>query len=110
MKFLVDAQLPPALADWLRDQGHDAVHAMNSVGLDAPDSALWDIARREGRIIVTKDRDFAIWASARRTGPQVVWLRLGNATTRSLLKWLEPLWPSIQSRLEEGAHLVEVRA
>lgn len=110
MKFLVDAQLPPALADWLRDQGYDAVHAMNSVGLDAPDSALWDVARREGRIIVTKDRDFAIWASARRTGPQVVWLRLGNATTRSLLKWLEPLWPSIQSRLEEGAHLVEVRA
>ena len=110
MKFLVDAQLPPALADWLRDHGHDAVHAMNSVGLNAPDSAIWDAARREGRIIVTKDRDFAIWAAARRTGPQIAWLRLGNATTRSLLTWLEPRWSSIEDRLAEGAHLVEVRA
>lgn len=109
MKFLVDAQLPPALADWLRGQGHDAVHAMNSVGLDAPDSAIWETASGEGRIIVTKDRDFAIWAAARRTGPQIVWLRLGNATTRSLLTWLEPRWASIEERLAEGAHLVEVR-
>lgn len=110
MKFLVDAQLPPALADWLRDQGHDAVHAMHSVGVDAPDSAIWASAQREGRSIVTKDRDFAIWASARRTGPQIVWIRLGNATTRSLLTWLEPRWPSIQDRLADGVHLVEVRA
>jgi len=26
MKFIVDAQLPPSLADWLALKGHDAVH------------------------------------------------------------------------------------
>jgi predicted nuclease of predicted toxin-antitoxin system len=26
MRFLVDAQLPPALANWLAAQGHDAAH------------------------------------------------------------------------------------
>ena len=110
MKFIVDAQLPPALAEWLRGQGHDAVHAMNSVGVHAPDSVVWDAAKREDRVIVTKDRDFAVWASARRAGPQVVWLRLGNATTRSLLAWLEPRWPSILALLLEETRLVEVRA
>jgi len=109
VKFLVDAQLPPALAVWLRDQGHDAVHAMNSVGVDAPDSAIWDLARLDERIIVTKDRDFAIWAASRQAGPRVVWLRIGNATTRSLMAWLEPRWPIIQERLIENTHLVEVR-
>ena len=31
MKFLVDNQLPPALAGWLCDRGHDAVHAFEVV-------------------------------------------------------------------------------
>ncbi|WP_196502044.1 DUF5615 family PIN-like protein [Aestuariivirga litoralis] len=26
MRFLVDALLPPALARWLAEQGHDALH------------------------------------------------------------------------------------
>jgi hypothetical protein len=33
MKFLVDMPLSPALADWLVDHGHDAVHASNIVWL-----------------------------------------------------------------------------
>ncbi|MFC5371480.1 DUF5615 family PIN-like protein [Brevundimonas faecalis] len=106
----MDAQLPPALAEWLRSQGHDAVHAISFVGVDASDEAIWDAAKAESRIIVTKDRDFAVWVSARRNGPQVVWIRLGNATTRSLIAWLTLRWLSIQDRLAEGAHLIEVRA
>jgi len=30
MRFLVDAQLPPALARWLAAQGHEAVRAVSS--------------------------------------------------------------------------------
>lgn len=29
MRFLVDAQLPPALARWLTERGHDAVHVLD---------------------------------------------------------------------------------
>lgn len=110
MNFVVDAQLPPALADWLKAQGHQADHVSQLLALDAPDNAIWTLARRQGRIILTKDRDFALWASDRRGGPQIVWLRLGNATRRVLIDWLEPRWPQIQLRLSEGVHLVEVRA
>ncbi|GAW40918.1 hypothetical protein SH203_01320 [Brevundimonas sp. SH203] len=110
MKFVVDAQLPPSLADWLKTQGFDADHVSSLLSLDASDDDIWRLARTERRIIVTKDRDFALWASDRREGPQVVWLRIGNATTRSLLIWLTPKWPLIQDRLNEGVHLIEVRA
>ncbi|WP_438852822.1 DUF5615 family PIN-like protein [Brevundimonas nasdae] len=110
MKFVVDAQLPPSLAEWLTTQGHGADHVSTLLALDAADDDIWRLARLEHRTIVTKDRDFALWASDRRDGPQVVWLRIGNATTRSLLSWLTPRWPAIQDRLNEGIHLIEVRA
>ena len=108
MKFLIDAQLPPALATWLEGRGHQASHIIATAGLGVTDAAIWETARREERVIVTKDRDFAIWAAARRQGPQVVWIRLGNATSGSLLSWLEPRWLEIETRLEEQVHLIEV--
>ena len=58
MKFIVDAQLPPALADWLHVRGHDAHHAVARVGATAPDEAIWRLAQDEHRAIITKDRDF----------------------------------------------------
>ena len=30
MRFLVDNQLPPSLAHWLHDRGHDAEHVFES--------------------------------------------------------------------------------
>jgi predicted nuclease of predicted toxin-antitoxin system len=40
VKFLVDAQLPPALARWLREAGHEAEH-VEDVGLrEGSDSAI----------------------------------------------------------------------
>ena len=110
MKFIVDAQLPPALTDWLQTRGHEAHHAVARIGATATDDAIWRLAQDEHRAIITKDRDFAIWAAARRTGPQVVWLRLGNATTRNLIEWLAPRWDAIERGLAESVHLIEVRA
>jgi len=41
MRFLIDAQLPPALARWLSSQGHHAEHVAD-LGLEAAeDSRVW---------------------------------------------------------------------
>ncbi len=37
MKFLVDAQLPPALVQWLSGEGHEATHVEDEGLLDAED-------------------------------------------------------------------------
>jgi predicted nuclease of predicted toxin-antitoxin system len=59
VKFLVDAQLPPKLADWLTARGHDAQHvAALPGGLRMPDAEIWQRAGVEGSIIVSKDREF----------------------------------------------------
>ena len=60
MRFIVDAQLPPALADWLRARGHEAT-AVRDIGLrDADDRTIWARAGIDQAVIVTKDEDFAM--------------------------------------------------
>lgn len=109
MRFLVDAQLPPALARFLEAQGHEA-KAVRDVGLrEAEDPKLWAFAETGAWIVVTKDEDFAERVLRSRTGPQVLWLRIGNSTNRLLFTWLLPLLPEAVQDLQSGHRLVELR-
>ncbi len=108
MKFLVDANLPPGLATWLREHGHEATHISNHPGLGPDDRALFEFARQHGYVLMTKDDDFAALATLLDEPAAVVWLRLGNATNSALRNWLEPLLPEILQRLASGETLVEV--
>lgn len=108
VKFLVDAQLPPALARALREAGND-VQAVREIGLrDAEDSDIWDDAVATRTTIITKDQDFAERHLASRSAPVIFWLRIGNTSNRALLTWLLPLWPEVIARIEAGDNLVEV--
>jgi predicted nuclease of predicted toxin-antitoxin system len=60
-------------------------------------------------IIVTKDEDFAERTARTDVGPVIVWLRIGNATNRALLEWLEPRWSSVVQLLIDDNRLIEVR-
>ena len=109
MKFLVDAQLPPALAQWLREAGYDA-QAVREVGLrEADDGAIWRHAQAQGRVIVTKDEDFAQRAQTGAAGPVIVWLRIGNTSNAALRAWLVPQLPELTRLIGQGYRLVEVR-
>ena len=109
MRFLVDNQLPAALAVWLRAQGHEAEHVLHVQLAQAKDSPIWHYADGVNAVIVTKDEDFAEWVRRGRLGPAVVWLRLGNSTRRQLLTWIEVRWRPLLRQLEAGERLVEVR-
>lgn len=51
MNFLVDNQLPVALAQWLNSNGNDAVHIL-TCGLDSScDLDIWTLAAAESRIV-----------------------------------------------------------
>ncbi len=79
MKFLVDMPLSPSLAAWLRDQGHDALHAAE-LGLNrAPDADIIARAKREGRTIVTADLDYPrLLALAQAADPSLILFRDGD--------------------------------
>jgi predicted nuclease of predicted toxin-antitoxin system len=67
MRFLVDNQLPPSLARWLRDRGHDAEHVFESGVQLLNDRALWARALADARIFISKDEDFLSLTNSRVT-------------------------------------------
>ena len=78
MKFLVDMPLSPSLADWLSQQGHDAVHAGRLGLYRAPDEVILERAAHESRIVVTADLDYPrLLALVRADGPGLVLFRGG---------------------------------
>ncbi|MDQ2859988.1 MAG: DUF5615 family PIN-like protein [Pseudomonadota bacterium] len=109
MRFIVDAQLPPALAEWLRERGHQAA-ACRDLGLrDADDRSIWERAGSDRAIIITKDEDFAILAGSDRQGRQVLWVRTGNLVNRVLLAQFARAWPQVEGHLLAGVAVVELR-
>lgn len=108
MRFLVDAQLPPALARWLVAQGHEAAH-VGDLGMQAAsDAAIWDHALASASGIVTKDEDFAQRKVLTDNGPVVVWIRLPNTRRRDLLAWFATVLPDVMAALARGETLIEV--
>ncbi|WP_105431112.1 DUF5615 family PIN-like protein [Neorhizobium sp. T6_25] len=108
MRFLVDAQLPPALARWLVERGHDAEHVTDCGLQSAPDAEIWDFAAASGAVVVTKDEDFAQRKALSQSGPPIVWVRLPNSRRRDLLAWFQRALPNIIDALERGETLIEV--
>lgn len=109
MRFLIDAQLPPALARVLDEHGHVAEH-VNDIGQsEAPDRELWQYALDRQAVIITKDEDFTQMVAMGGESPTVVWVRVGNTRRAALLAWFEPLIDPIVSMLERGDQVIELR-
>ena len=109
MKFLVDNQLPGALAAYLRKKGIDCEHVLD-VGLaGAFDAELCKYATDGGRIIITKDEDFLYVANRPKATFQLVWVRLGNCRTSALLQAFEQVWLKLEESLRAGEHVIEIR-
>ena len=108
MRFLVDAQLPTALARWLAAKGHEAEHVADRQMASASDSAIWDLAVQTAAVIITKDEDFARRKALIDTGPAVSWVRLPNSRRRELLAWFETVLPDVLLALDRGETLIEV--
>ncbi|MBN1343246.1 MAG: DUF5615 family PIN-like protein [Phycisphaerae bacterium] len=79
MRFLIDMPLSPALAQWLIQQGHDAVHAAD-LGLDtAEDRKIIERGLKDGRVILTADLDYPrLLALSQRAGPGLILFRGGE--------------------------------
>jgi predicted nuclease of predicted toxin-antitoxin system len=109
--FWVDENLPPQLAKALAARGGiAAVHFRDLPLLEAADRDIFFRARTAGATIVTKDEDFPLLVGQLGTPPQIVWVRLGNSSTRLLLRAFDMHHDSLIELLDSGVPLVSVQA
>ena len=106
----VDAQLPPALARWLRREHGVAATHVDDVGLlRAGDPEIFEKARAGGAaVVVTKDDDYLGLLERHGPPPQVVWVTCGNVRNAELRRIVLEAWPRVAELLAAGEPLVEI--
>jgi predicted nuclease of predicted toxin-antitoxin system len=89
MKFLLDQDVYAPTARFLIGSGHNVVLAAQ-IGLSqADDDELLKTAQKQGRILITRDRDFGTLVFMKAMGAGVIYLRILPSTQNAVHKELE---------------------
>ncbi len=84
MKLLIDQNLSPFLINTLIEFFPGSTHVQN-IGLDsAKDTKIWEFAKSNNYIIVTKDADYAEKSLVDKHSPKIIWIRRGNCPTNDI--------------------------
>ncbi len=109
--FLVDQQLPKALATFLTERGNDARHIKEyDGGTTMPDPNIALLADSEARFVVTKDDDFRISHLLGRPPARLLHVTCGNISTRDLLVLFDQQWSALDTALAAYKYLEINRA
>ena len=93
--FLFDENLPRRV---LFVPSHPVLH-VEMLGRSPDDAALWECARNEEFVIVTKDADFSHRILLSHPPPWVVHLRFGNVRRADFHAFPARVWPQIEALL-----------
>jgi len=89
-KFVVDTQLPPSLAEFLRRRDLNATHVTDyPSGAFTSDKEIIRIAAEEQRIVISKDRDFLDYFLLKGFPPAVLLFQIGNCKNSELFSLLD---------------------
>jgi predicted nuclease of predicted toxin-antitoxin system len=101
MKLLFDENLSPKLPSRLSDVFPNSLH-VREVGMNATiDPIVWDYAKDNDLMIVSKDSDMHDLSLVFGNPPKVIWLRLGNCSTRQVESLLRRELDAIQLFYED---------
>ncbi|TAH34384.1 MAG: hypothetical protein EYC70_15680 [Planctomycetota bacterium] len=110
MKLLFDENLSPRLVRLLADSFPQSQHVEQTGLRGQTDRAIWELARAQGFVIVSKDNDFRQIVFMEGPPPKVIWLSVGNADTQGVAALLKENVATIRlflSSPEEGLLVLE---
>lgn len=83
--------------------------SLRDLGLrDASDLEIFESAKSESTIIITKDSDFIELVTRFGMSPQILWVTCGNVTNRNLKKLFTGTFPQALQLLQKGENIVEI--
>ena len=101
MKLLFDENLSHKLVRRLADLFPDSIH-VREVGLKAADDpVVWEYAKNDDLLIVSKDSDMHQRSFVFGYPPKVVWVRLGNCSTSDVERLLQRHFAAIKAFYED---------
>jgi len=105
--LLFDENLAARLVSALADVYPNSVHVGDVGLLGASDLAIWQHARENGLVLVSKDEDFHRLSVLFGPPPKVIWLRRGNCSTEDIIRLLRDRRSDIEAFVqhEEAAFL-----
>jgi predicted nuclease of predicted toxin-antitoxin system len=107
MRFLADMGVAQSIVQWLRNEGHDAVHLREEKLHRIPNGAIFEKAYAESRVILTFDLDFGeIIALSGGKSVSVILFRLHNTRTPHVVERLKKVLRDSGDDLEKGAIVV----
>jgi len=86
MKFIIDAQLPYRLKNFLIENGYDAIHTVDLPNKNlTSDVEIIQFAEKENRIVITKDGDFFKYFLIHKIPKRILMITTGNIKNKKLL-------------------------
>jgi len=100
MKLLLDENLSRRIVPFLQD-AYPGSTQIALLGMEtASDRDVWQYAREQGYVIVTKDSDFYDLSLLMGFPPRVIWIRSGNVSKSAITRLLIENRETIQQLLE----------
>jgi predicted nuclease of predicted toxin-antitoxin system len=107
MRFLADMGVAQRIVEWLRAEGHDAIHLREEGLPRMPNGEIFAKAASENRIVLTFDLDFGeIVALSGGRRASVILFRLHNTRTPHVMDRLKKVLKDSGEALEQGAIVV----
>ncbi|MBN2896167.1 MAG: DUF5615 family PIN-like protein [Campylobacterales bacterium] len=104
MTLWLDAQLPPALAYWITYRFGIKTVCVRDLGLrEASDMEIFERARKENAVVMTKDSDFVELFLHFGAPPKIIIVHCGNMTNKNLQAFLEPNFEAVLQYLQTEA-------
>jgi predicted nuclease of predicted toxin-antitoxin system len=105
----IDAPLSPAIATWITSTFGIMAVALRDIGLrDAEDPEIFEAAKVQGVIFMTKDSDFVDLVDRLGSPPRIIWLTCGNTSNARLREILSATLPEALMLFQAGENLVEI--
>jgi predicted nuclease of predicted toxin-antitoxin system len=79
----------------------DFIH-QKDINDEASDEEIWNYAKENGLIIITKDKDFSLMQLVLGIPPKVIQVKFGNVKMKDFFKIINSCWKNVELLINEN--------